>query len=139
MSATTTISSRFGPSQEEDKRQETMPSTTSTSNAESKAGTFTLLLFASASTYTSTETLMLPAPSTLRSVFKMLEARFPGFTEKILKSSAVTVNLEYVDLDFDFETEGKEEENREEGKGDGWDMLIQTGDEVGVIPPVSSG
>ncbi|KAK5544509.1 hypothetical protein LTR23_004273, partial [Exophiala sp. CCFEE 6169] len=56
-------------------------------------GTFTLLLFASASTYTGTETLVLSAPTTLRGLFRVLENRFPGITDKVLKSSAVTVNL----------------------------------------------
>ncbi len=64
-------------------------------------GTFTLLLFAAASTYAGgVETLALAAPSTLRGVFAGLEARFPGITRKILRSSAVTVNLEYVDFDL---------------------------------------
>jgi hypothetical protein len=125
-------------------------------------GTFTLLLFASASTYTGTETLVLPAPTTLRGLFRVLENQFPGITDKVLKSSAVTVNLEYVDVDsFGVEDlgrgkgigEGEEEVSLSRqgqgqgGQGDGGeggeemglDTVIRNGDEVGIIPPVSSG
>ena len=107
-------------------------------SANDGTGTFTLLLFASASTYTGTETLTLPAPTTLRELFKLLEAKFPGVTDKILKSSAVTVNLEYVDS-FDPEDLGKEEVKRQGEEGEGLDTVIRQGDEVGIIPPVSSG
>ncbi|EXJ87511.1 hypothetical protein A1O3_04471 [Capronia epimyces CBS 606.96] len=142
-------------------------------------GTFTLLLFASASTYTDMETLVLPAPSSLRQVFRTLERLFPGFAEKVLKSAAVTVNLEYLDIDLEGldpvadlgdRNYGVDEEagkyggdekagqqstfdaekgdiparrdgnaDEESGQGLGLDLLIQAGDEVGIIPPVSSG
>lgn len=46
--------------------------------------------------------------------------------DKVLDSAALTVNLEYVDLD--------EEAAKSEGP-----LAIQENDEVGVIPPVSSG
>ena len=52
--------------------------------------------------------------------FNELEKKYPGIKEKVLDSCAVTVNLEYVDL----------EENT---------AVIKDGDEVGIIPPVSSG
>lgn len=104
----------------------------------SSDGTFTLLLFAAASTYAGgVETLTLPAPSTLRQVFKSLEAQFPGITRKVLQSSAVTVNLEYVD--FEVEDRGKEDVEGEGNSGEGLDLVIGKGDEVGIIPPVSSG
>ncbi|KAK4944114.1 hypothetical protein LTR10_016447 [Elasticomyces elasticus] len=90
-------------------------------------GTFTLLLFATASTYAGDiETLSLPAPMTLREVFATLEKKFPGFEKKVLTSAAVTLNLEYVDFDL-------------EGAGEGLELEIKKGDEVGIIPPVSSG
>jgi molybdopterin converting factor small subunit len=57
-----------------------------------------------------------------------------------LRSAAVTVNLEYVDFEVDGEgnvvkvvgVEGRE------GEGDG-EVVIRQGDEVGIVPPVSSG
>ncbi|KAL2419892.1 hypothetical protein ABEF95_007882 [Exophiala dermatitidis] len=125
---------------------------TGTSTASpSGTGTFTLLLFASASTYADNlETMVLPAPTTLRAVFRLLETKFPGFTEKVLKSSAVTVNLEYADsldpADLDVQRDlGLNHDRRggdggdEDGRGQGLDLVIRPGDEVGIIPPVSSG
>lgn len=127
--------------------------TTETTETEAK-GEFTLLLFASASTYTGgQETLWLPAPTTLRGVFRTLETRYPGILEKVLLSSAVTVNLDYVDLDVgDFEVDDDDDDDdilKRDEKGDGrgpgprhgqgLDMVINVGDEVGIIPPVSSG
>lgn len=47
-------------------------------------------------------------------------------TKAVLDSCAVTVNLEYVDV---------EEEGGKEKAG----VVIQEGDEVAIIPPVSSG
>jgi len=49
--------------------------------------------------------------------------------ENVLSSCAVTVNLEYVDVDIDSEPE----ETTKTAK------VIQEGDEVAIIPPVSSG
>lgn len=73
--------------------------------------------------------------------------------EKVLLSSAVTVNLDYVDLDVgDFEVDDDDDDDdilKRDEKGDGrgpgprhgqgLDMVINVGDEVGIIPPVSSG
>lgn len=90
--------------------------------------TFTLLLFASAKSYCSeTESLQLSAPITLQQLYSELESRWPGVGEKVLKSSQIVVNLEYVDCDW--------EERDTKGKG----IVIQAGDEVGVVPPVSAG
>lgn len=126
-------------------------------------GTFTLLLFASASSYTAdnTESLTLPAPTTLGAVFQILEARYPGFLAKVLAGAAVTLNLEYVDVAFPAVAEIEEEmmmmrgkKGKGKGKDDeekgevwerwnkemeGWAVVVGPGDEVGVIPPVSSG
>ncbi|KIW70338.1 hypothetical protein PV04_02615 [Phialophora macrospora] len=125
-----------------EQQSESKPTSTST-------GTFTLLLFASASTFAGDqETLTMPAPTTLRAVFGTLERRFPGMARQILRSSAVTVNLEYVDfdpdgiLDLDPGAEDGAEQQQKGGdapRGEGLDMLIREGDEVGIIPPVSSG
>lgn len=84
-------------------------------------GHFAVLYFASAGSHTGKEHESLPAPLPLSKLFAELDARYPGFTGKILDSCLVTVNLDYVDVG-----------------GDG-DRTIQEGDEVAIIPPVSSG
>ncbi|KEY67552.1 hypothetical protein S7711_02467 [Stachybotrys chartarum IBT 7711] len=84
-------------------------------------GHFAVLYFASAGSHTGKEHEALPAPLPLSKLFAELDARYPGFTGKILDSCLVTVNLDYVDVG-----------------GDG-DKMIQEGDEVAIIPPVSSG
>jgi len=88
-------------------------------------GQFTLLYFASASSYTSKSSESLPAPLLLSKLFDTLEETYPGMKSKILESCLVTINLEYVDL--------PEIGSSEEG------TIIQEGDEVAIIPPVSSG
>lgn len=91
-------------------------------------GTFTLLLFASAQSYcNNTESLSLPAPMTLTQLFDELEQRWSGVGEKILRSSQVALNLDYVDCDW----------SEREKKGD--EIVIKAGDEVGIVPPVSAG
>jgi len=113
----------------------TNTNTTTTSNPSSD-GTFTLLLFASASTYTGgLESLTLDAPLSLPQLFSTLEAKFPGITAKVLRSCAVTVNLEYVDVDVDVPEPGAGGAGGEDGEV----VMIRPGDEVGIIPPVSSG
>lgn len=89
------------------------------------AGHFTILYFAAASTYTGKASEHLPAPVPLPDLFRRLEERYHGMQEKVLSSCAVTVNLEYVDL------EGED--------GALQTLVIQEGDEVAIIPPVSSG
>ncbi|KAJ8108168.1 hypothetical protein OPT61_g8362 [Boeremia exigua] len=88
------------------------------------AGSFTILYFAAASTFTGRTTENLPAPLRVRDLFAKLEDAYPGFQHKVLSSCAVTVNLEYVDMDDD---------------GPGENEEIKAGDEVAIIPPVSSG
>jgi len=82
---------------------------------------FNLLYFASASSFTRKTTESFDAPSTAAKLFETLEKKYPGIKEKILGSCALTVNLDYVDLDAPEE------------------VVIKAGDEVAVIPPVSSG
>ncbi|KAF9690525.1 hypothetical protein EKO04_011369 [Ascochyta lentis] len=89
------------------------------------AGHFTVLYFAAASTFTGKTTEPLPAPLLVGHLFAMLNDRYPGFEEHVLSSCAVTVNLDYVDLDVD--------------DGSGAAKEINAGDEVAIIPPVSSG
>lgn len=89
------------------------------------AGRFTVLYFASASSYTSKESETFEAPLPLVKLFETLEEKYNGIQSKVLDSCLVTVNLEYVDLPQD-------------GGGDS-EFLIKDGDEVAIIPPVSSG
>jgi molybdopterin synthase sulfur carrier subunit len=103
----------------------TMPKSSSTSTS-----TFTILYFATASSYTTVSSEELPAPLPLAMLFPTLEKRYPGITTKVLQSCAVTVNLEYVDIEEDSESKS---DVTSEGN------LIKPGDEVGIIPPVSSG
>lgn len=95
--------------------------------APSKAppGHFSILYFAAASTFTAKSTEHLPAPLEARNLFAKLEEKYPGIIDKVLGSCAVTVNLEYIDIDDD------DAPHR--------DLVIKDGDEVAIIPPVSSG
>lgn len=118
--------------------------TSSATDATATGGTFTLLLFAAASTYADgLELLTLPAPTTPARLFETLEQRFPGIKKRVLSSAALTVNLEYVEMEVDREgnvLRAVMEEGQGEGgsKGDG-EVVIRVGDEVAVVPPVSSG
>ena len=87
---------------------------------------FTLLYFASAASYTGKGHDFLRASLKITELYDVLDKQYPGFREKVLDSAAITVNLEYVDLD------------EESAKGEGC-IVIDAGDEVGIIPPVSSG
>lgn len=95
-------------------------------------GHFVLLYFASAATFTMKQSEYLPAPLAAPRLFQVLEGRYPGIRQKVLSSCAVTVNLEYVDLDegdIVAATEPSIPSN----------VIIKEGDEVAIIPPVSSG
>ena len=89
------------------------------------AGHFSILYFAAASSFTKKTSEHLPAPIKAHDLFAQLEERYPGIGKKVLSSCAVTVNMEYVDLD------GSDAANS--------DKDINEGDEVAIIPPVSSG
>ncbi|KAH0363572.1 hypothetical protein KCU65_g7326, partial [Aureobasidium melanogenum] len=86
-----------------------------------RAGHFSILYFASAASFTNKPSDDLVAPMKLSALLDQLEDMYPAIKERILHSCALTVNLEYVDIQADA------------------DMLINEGDEVAVIPPVSSG
>ena len=88
-------------------------------------GAFSILYFAAAATFTGKTAEQLPAPLRVRDLFTKLNDVYPGIQEKVLSSCALTVNLEYVDL--------------EDGDAIGADQEIKAGDEVAIIPPVSSG
>ena len=88
---------------------------------EPATGTFTIHYFATASQYTSKDTEHLPAPLPLSHLFPLLEQRYPGIQSKVLCSCGVSLNGEYVDLEEDGE------------------RVIGVGEEVAIVPPVSSG
>ncbi|KAI6085434.1 molybdopterin synthase small subunit CnxG [Hypoxylon rubiginosum] len=88
-------------------------------------GHFSVLYFASASSFTSKESETLPAPLPLRKLFDTLEEKYNGIRDKILNSCLVTINLNYVDV-----PEPDDESSQ---------AVIKEGDEVAIIPPVSSG
>ncbi|PSN64951.1 Molybdopterin synthase sulfur carrier subunit [Corynespora cassiicola Philippines] len=94
-------------------------------SAKAPPGHFSILYFAAAGSFTGKATENLAAPLQAGSLFALLEERYPGIQTKVLGSCAVTVNLEYIDLD------GDDAEHR--------DLAIKEGDEVAIIPPVSSG
>lgn len=95
--------------------------------SESPSGHFNLLYFASANTFTGKESEALPAPLPLRKLFATLEKRYAGIRSKVLESCLVTINLNYVDVPEDSNEGGADE------------PVINEGDEVAIIPPVSSG
>ncbi|KAF7715914.1 Molybdopterin synthase sulfur carrier subunit [Penicillium ucsense] len=84
-------------------------------------GSFTIYYFATAAQFTAKHTERLPAPLPLSQLYPFLEERYPGLRDKILGSCGVSLQNEYVDIKEDA------------------DRIIQAGDEVAVIPPVSSG
>ncbi|KAL4862252.1 hypothetical protein BDV12DRAFT_179085 [Aspergillus spectabilis] len=86
--------------------------------------TFQIHYFSTASSYTGKSTERLPAPLPLSQLFEVLEARYPGIKERVLGSCSVAVGDEYVDVDGDDGEDGK---------------VIGEGEEVAIIPPVSSG
>lgn len=91
------------------------------------SGHFNLLYFASANTFTQKQLEPLPAPLPLRKLFATLEDRYPGIKAKVLDSCLITINLSYVDV-----PEESDEDDADE-------PMIKAGDEVAIIPPVSSG
>lgn len=84
---------------------------------------FQIHYFSIASSYTGKNSESLPAPLPLSQLFETLETRYPGIRERVLSSCGVSVGDEYVDVE-DAEDAGR---------------VIQAGDEVAIIPPVSSG
>jgi molybdopterin synthase sulfur carrier subunit len=88
------------------------------------AGHFNILYFASASSYTGKPHESLPAPFPLKKLFGLLEEMYDGIKDKVLESCLVTINFSYVEV--------PSEEDSDE-------TMIRDGDEVAIIPPVSSG
>lgn len=90
------------------------------------AGHFRVLYFASASTMTGKEWDDFPAPMSLRDLLVLLEGKYTGINDQVILSSAITKNLEYLDETTD-DSLGQES------------TIFEQGDEVAIIPPVSSG
>lgn len=84
---------------------------------------FTVLYFASASSYTGRDSDSFPAPVALSDLFGLLESTYPGIAASVLESCLVTLNLDYVEVTESGATI----------------KMINAGDEVAIIPPVSSG
>lgn len=99
-------------------------------------GYFTLLYFAAASSYTKKDSEDFQAPLPLSKLFDILEERYPGIKDNVLSHCAVTINLNYVGVDF-ISGENSESGWAELAPGDV--AVIREGDEVALIPPVSSG
>ena len=93
-------------------------------------GHFRLLYFASAASYTRKSLDDVPAPLALTDLFAHLEKLYPGIRQAVLSSSAVTVNLDYVDVEDQQGADGCKRSDT---------TVINEGDEVAIIPPVSSG
>ena len=85
-----------------------------------------ILYFAAASSFTRKSSQEFPAPTKFLDLLKALEQAYPGIHKDVLSTSALTVNLEYVDLE-------------EISAGSAPNLNINEGDEVAIIPPVSSG
>ncbi|KAL1855062.1 hypothetical protein Plec18170_004476 [Paecilomyces lecythidis] len=103
----------------------------SSTQGKGQTGTFQIHYFASAASYTQKQTESLPAPLPLSKLFSVLEERHPGIREKVLVSCGVSLGMEYVDVE-ELEKEEQQDARRER-------VMIKPGDEIGIIPPVSSG
>lgn len=85
------------------------------------------LYFASAASFTRKSSEEFPAPLSIADLFVRLEQSYPGIRDKVLASSLLTINLQYVDVE------------EEDGSENASSTMIKAGDEVAIIPPVSSG
>ena len=95
------------------------------------SGHFRLLYFATAASFTKKPFDDFRAPLLLKELFQTLDSKYPGIKKSVLSSCAVTVNLDYVDMEDTAYEDGSENHGRV--------TTIKEGDEVAIIPPVSSG
>lgn len=118
-----TMSSTSQPAQPGTTASPPVPATATIAETNTTTETFTVHYFATAASYTNKNTESLPAPLPLSRLFPLLEERYPGISDKVLRSCGVSLEGEYVDID------SEEDKKR----------VILSGQEVAVIPPVSSG
>lgn len=85
-----------------------------------------MLYFASAASFTRKSSEEFSAPLSIADLFERLEQSYPGIKDNVLASSLLTINLQYVDL-------------VEDGSDNASTTMINEGDEVAIIPPVSAG
>ena len=90
------------------------------------ASYFRILYFSSAANFTRKSAEDFRAPLQVTGLFDFLENHYPGIRKSVLCSCAVTVNLDYVDIEEDRSVTTSK-------------TVIEEGDEVAIIPPVSSG
>ncbi|KAL1990437.1 hypothetical protein VTN49DRAFT_6276 [Thermomyces lanuginosus] len=109
-----------------------------TTNPSASQKTFQIYYFASASSFTNKTHETLPAPLPIAQLFPLLEKRYPGITAKVLRSSSLSVGGEYIDTDL-YINKGDGAEPRDVLQDGKMGRVIQPGEEVAVIPPVSSG
>lgn len=100
------------------------------------SGYFRILYFATAASFTKKSYDEFPAPVRVTDLFSLLDSKYPGINRSVLCSCAVTVNLDYVDIVPEEEEEEEEEGSRARSAAG---VVIKEGDEVAIIPPVSSG
>ena len=91
-------------------------------------GHFRLLYFASAASFTQKASEDFPAPLPVAELFGTIDKKYPGIKHAVLSTATITVNLDYVDVE-------EESQDGEDAQG----KIIKEGDEVAIIPPVSSG
>ena len=91
-------------------------------------GHFRLLYFASAASFTGKASDDIPASLPISDLVELIDKKYPGIGKAVLSTAAVTVNLDYVDV-----------ENSNAEADDSKEKIIEEGDEVAIIPPVSSG
>lgn len=99
-------------------------------------GHFLILYFASAATFTKRASDHFSAPIPATELFRLLESKYPGINQKVLCSCAVTLNLDYVDMIDDSGSNPSSGEGEDRAPAT---IIIKDGDEVAIIPPVSSG
>jgi molybdopterin synthase sulfur carrier subunit len=112
-------------------------STSSQPSSFQSRATFHIYYFASAAEYTGKHAELLPAPLPLAKLFDVLEDRYPGIREAVLKSCGVSVGDEYAafeDVDVN-----SPDPIHDGSPGERGGKMIEPGVEVGIIPPVSSG
>lgn len=95
------------------------------------SGHFRILYFATAAGFTKKTFDDIRAPLLLKDLFQTLDIKYPGINKNVLSSCAVTLNLDYIDMEETVHEEGSENHGRV--------TTIKEGDEVAIIPPVSSG